>query len=118
MKINAGVNAKDLFKKVYAKKDLFGFLVILSAKIVSAKKRFSKQISWRMFWKYHCNKTCWNKFDRVQLRLNQMKHNSCTLYIVLFSIIFTINVGIGIYFLCFYWHFKKDVICVNNLKNL
>ena len=45
MKINAGVNAKDLFKKVYAKKDLFGFLVILSAKIVSAKKRFSKQIS-------------------------------------------------------------------------
>ena len=85
MEINAGVNAKDLFKKVYAKKDLFGFLVILSAKIVSAKKRFSKQISWRMFWKYHCNKTCWNKFDRVQLRLNQMKQFLHTVHCVIFN---------------------------------
>ena len=25
---------------------------------------------------------------------------------------FTINVGIGRYFLCFYWYLKKDVICV------
>ena len=43
---------------------------------------------------------------------NKLKCSSCTLYIVLFSIFFTINVGIGSYFLCFYWYLKKDVICV------
>ena len=43
---------------------------------------------------------------------NKCKCNSCMLYIVLFSISFTINVGIGGYFLCFYWYLKKDFICV------
>ena len=38
---------------------------------------------------------------------NKHKCSSCTLYIVLFSIFFTINVGIGSYFLCFYWYLKK-----------
>ena len=43
---------------------------------------------------------------------NENKHRcySCTLYIVLFSIFFTINVGIGSYVLCFYWYLSKDVI--------
>ena len=49
----------------------------------------------------------------VEINSTECKHNSCTLYIVLFSIIFTVNVGIGSYFLCFHWYFKKDVICVN-----
>ena len=35
--------------------------------------------------------------------------SSCTLYIVLFLILFRINVGIGSYFLYFHWHLKKDV---------
>ena len=35
--------------------------------------------------------------------------SSCTLYIVLFSIIFTITIGIGSYFLYFYCYLKKDV---------
>ena len=43
---------------------------------------------------------------------NRHKCSCCTLYIVSFSIFFTINVGIGSYFLCFYWYLKKDVICV------
>ena len=43
---------------------------------------------------------------------NKYKHNSCTLYIVLFSILCTINVGIGSYCLCFYWYLEKDVIGV------
>ena len=43
---------------------------------------------------------------------NKHKCSSCTLHIVLFSIIFTINVGIGSYFLYFHWYLKKDVICV------
>ena len=50
---------------------------------------------------------------------NKWKHNSCTLYIVLFfSIIFTINVGIGSYFVYSRWFLKKDVTRVNNLMNL
>ena len=40
---------------------------------------------------------------------NKHKHSSCTLYIVLFSLIFTINVGIGTYFVYFHWYFKNDV---------
>ena len=35
------------------------------------------------------------------------KCSPCTLYNVLFSILFTINVGIGIYFTYFYWYLKK-----------
>ena len=38
---------------------------------------------------------------------NTHKCNSCTLYIVLFSILFTINVGIGTYFVYFNWYLKK-----------
>ena len=40
---------------------------------------------------------------------NSYKHNSCTLYILLFSIFFIINVGIGTYFTYFYWYLKKDI---------
>ena len=42
------------------------------------------------------NSTVWNSVE-----------NKCTLYIALFSISFTINVGIGIYFLYFHWYLKK-----------
>ena len=49
---------------------------------------------------------------------NRHRCSPCTLYIVLFSIFFTINVGTDSYFLCFHWYLKKDVICVNNLMNL
>ena len=44
---------------------------------------------------------------------NKHKYNSCTLYIVLFSILFTVNVGIGTYFVHYkyinHWYLKKDV---------
>ena len=33
--------------------------------------------------------------------------SSCTLYIVLFSIIFTINIGIGTYFVYSHWYLKN-----------
>ena len=35
--------------------------------------------------------------------------SSCTLYIVLFSIFFTITIGIAIYFTYLYWYLKKDI---------
>ena len=34
---------------------------------------------------------------------HENKYNSCTLYIVLFSIIFAINIGIGAYFVHYKW---------------
>ena len=37
----------------------------------------------------------------VEINLTECKHNPCTLHIVLFSIIFKINVGIGSYFVYF-----------------
>ena len=40
---------------------------------------------------------------------NKYKCSSCTLYIVLFSIIFTVKVEIGSYFLYFRWYSEKDV---------
>ena len=44
-----------------------------------------------------------------KIHLTECKHNSWTLYIVLFSILFTVNIRISSYFLCFYLHLKKDV---------
>ena len=38
---------------------------------------------------------------------SKQKRSSCTLYIVLFSITFTVNIGIGSYFLYFHWYLKK-----------
>ena len=51
------------------------------------------------------------KLAKITLAENENKHKCSfsTLYIVLFSIIFTINVGIGTYFLYFHWYLKKDV---------
>ena len=59
------------------------------------------------------------------IKCNSVK-NKCTLFVVLISIIFTVNIEIGSYFLCFYWYLKKDVTSVkfstctrvNNLMNL
>ena len=40
---------------------------------------------------------------------NKHKYSSCTLYIVSFSILVTINAGIGTYFVYFLWFFKENV---------
>ena len=51
------------------------------------------------------------KLAKITLAENQNKHkcSSCTLYIVLFSIIFTINVEIATYFIDSHRYLKKDV---------
>ena len=51
------------------------------------------------------------KLSKISLFQDENKHkcNSCTLYIVLFSILFTINIGIATYFVYFHWYLKKDV---------
>ena len=51
------------------------------------------------------------KLAKITLAENENKHkrSSCTLYIVLFSIIFTINVGIGTYFVYYkYMNCNKE----------
>ena len=68
------------------------------------------------------------KLTKITLAQNENKHksSSCTLYTVLFSIIFTINIGIGIYFVCSRWYWKNyDALVMldipywnNNLLNL
>ena len=60
---------------------------------------------------------CTKNIDEVKIvecnsAENIHKCSSCTLYIVLFSILFTINVGIGAYLVYFHWYLKKDVIRV------
>ena len=55
------------------------------------------------------------KLAKITLAKDENKHkcNSCTLYIFLFSILFTVNVGIGTYFAHYkyinHWYLKKDV---------
>ena len=49
---------------------------------------------------------------------NKCKHNSCTLYIVLFSMIFVVNIGIGGHFLCFYWYLKKMLFVLGSVPAL
>ena len=51
------------------------------------------------------------KLDKITLAKNEnkYKYNSYMLYIVLFLILFTINVGTGAYFVYFHWFLKKDV---------
>ena len=57
---------------------------------------------------------CTDSFEETRLvkitsAKNEKKHNCspCTLYIVLFSILFTINIGIGTYFSLFSLVLKK-----------
>ena len=48
---------------------------------------------------------CTKSIDEVEIASeNEHKCSSCTLYIVLFSIFFTISIGIAIYFAYFYWY--------------
>ena len=58
---------------------------------------------------------CTESIDEVEITEitqaeNERKNkcSSCTLYIALFSIFFTISIGIAIYFAYFYWYLKKD----------
>ena len=57
-----------------------------------------------------CNKTINEEKVTPTENENKYKHNSCILYMVLFSIFFTINVGISAYFAyCKYVNHKKKV---------
>ena len=44
---------------------------------------------------------------------NKCTHNSCTLYFVLFSIFFTINIGTGACFAYLHWYFKTMLLALS-----
>ena len=57
---------------------------------------------------------CTESIDEVEMtEITQVENehknkcSSCTLHMVLFSIFFTISIGIAIYFAYFYWYLKK-----------
>ena len=41
------------------------------------------------------------------------ERSSCTVFIVLFSVFLTINIGIGAVFVYFYWYSKNEVVNTN-----
>ena len=51
----------------------------------------------------------------VEINSTKCKHNACTLYIALLSLIFTGNIGIGIFFLYFHGYLKKKMFIVLSL---
>ena len=56
---------------------------------------------------------CTKSIDEVEIASeNEHKCSSCTLYIVLFSIFFTIIIRIATHFAYFYWYIKKDDVGV------
>ena len=65
-----------------------------------------------------------DEISLVKINSTKCKHNSCILYVVLFSIFFTINVGIAAYFV-YYKYVKQnqenvskyDCLSNNNLIN-
>ena len=58
-----------------------------------------------------CNENVDEETSLVKINSTKCKHNSCMLYIVLFSIFFTINIRIAAYFVYYKYvnHNKKNV---------
>ena len=108
MMIGAGVNSQNWLIKAYVIKGLFGILVIVCNCYKSCD--FSEYLDYK---NCKCKKSlvdkiveeCTENIEETRLveitsSRNENKHK-CTLCTVLFSIFFTINVGIDSYFLCF-----------------
>ena len=56
---------------------------------------------------------CTENIEVTKLVENENKHenkcSSCTVYIVIFSLSFAINIGIATYFVYSRWYLKKDI---------
>ena len=58
---------------------------------------------------------CIENIDEIKITSKNEHENkcgSCIVYIVLFSIFFTISIGIGVYFVYSRWCLKKDILHV------
>ena len=49
------------------------------------------------------------KLTKITLVENESKCSFCTVYMVLFSVFFTINIGIISYYVYSQWHLEKDI---------
>ena len=56
-----------------------------------------------------CNENIDEETSLVKTNLTKCKHNSWILYIVLFSVFFTVNIGIATYFVYYMNHNKENV---------
>ena len=109
--------------KVYAIKDLFGILVTANVNVILVSVQILKSCDFSECLDYKNCKCRKNSVDKlvdeytktieetslVKTNSTKYKHNSCILYIVLFSIFFIINFGIDAYFFYFKYmnHNKK-----------
>ena len=101
MKINAGVNAKNRLIKRYMIKDLFKTQIISNVDVINCVMLGSIQTRKIVNAdKYQLISQLKNTLVKIALAENKNNHkrSSCTLYIVSFSIVFTITVRIGTYF--------------------
>ena len=56
-----------------------------------------------------CDENIDEETSLAKINSTKCKHNSCILYIALFSILFTINIGIGAYFVYYkYMNLNKE----------
>ena len=96
MMINAGVNVKNWLIKMYLIRDIFGILVIVSVNVIKNVGEYLdyKNCKCREELVDELVKECNEVVKEVKIvSENKNKCSSCILYIALFSIIFTINIG-------------------------
>ena len=120
--INVDANVKNWLIKVYAIKNMLGILVIV---VKNDECECDKSCDFGEYLDYEnckCRKRLVDKLieecnenieetSLIKINSTKCKHNSCILYIVLFSIFFTINIGIATYFAYYKYinHNKENV---------
>ena len=120
--INVDANVKNWLIKVYAIKNMLGILVIV---VKNDECQCDKSCDFGEYLDYEnckCRKRLVDKLieecnenieetSLIKINSTKCKHNSCILYIVLFSIFFTINIGIATYFVYYKYinHNKENV---------
>ena len=63
-----------------------------------------------------CDENIDEETSLVKINSTNCKYNSCIFYIVLFSILFTFNVGIGAYFLYYKYMNLNKKKCLSYIK--
>ena len=120
--INVDANVKNWLIKVYAIKNMLGILVIV---VKNDECECDKSCDFGEYLDYEnckCRKRLVDKLieecnenieetSLIKINSTKCKSNSCILYIVLFSIFFTINIGIATYFIYYKYinHNKENV---------
>ena len=123
IKINVNANIKNWLTKECAIKVIFEILVIVNVNVINHIGDIGAYLDYE---NCKCKKRlidklvdeCTETTEEVRPAIitlaeneneNSYNRSSCTVYTMLFWIIFTINIGgTGAYFVYFYWHLRKD----------